>query len=941
MKRLLFFGATLISGLLQSQINVLECTPENSKITQQEFVGPQAEISKPCVVFDGQNYNFSGNQQKTITAYDEIQIKNNFQAKPTGNGEVHLKADKGDFDVFCMNYPDLLHVLKYKKLELGITIPNEVQEKINNFHTGTEPKINPYLDWEIRVSADFTHPNLPYTISIDGFYNKEFTEWMTPIDQIPTKAEGYTDAEYRALGGYTEQPTDKPFLFRFAPNLKGKWSCVVHIYIPNQAPYDSEPFSFTVVESGSPGYVTVSENKRYFELGGQPFYPVGCNVLWPITRAETDPELFNKTNVYEEYRAGVHAVPRVYDNYKNTLNALIDGGGNCFRSIMYPASTDIEFEKLGDYTERLTMAQEMDEMLELFENRGALFVWDLQIHYSLMYSEMVYGKNWAWDNLVYDANGNSYGYCYKTLPGVNNPIDFLTNTQAKEYYKQRLRYILARWGYSTNIALFEIMSETNLLVPSMNPGDQNFYSEGENWKIFRDWNVEMATYLKSHWNGALHLTTTSYAGEKKREDNTFYNDAFDVMSLNMYDFGRPDFGSFLRKFVNERQLNEISYDCYTWHNVDGNLIRKIKPLIYSETGILDKDCPNTMEPQRNFNDELKLMYQIPFSGLAGGFSWSFWFHPNLYHHLGKIRRSIYNVPRLTSGNWFPGAMKKNSAIYSTDYWYYSEERGSTMTGKFNPQGNGNNDIRDRRVDLMYLRSGDRNLASGVLTNKTLNFLTLDDCFDSEYDEFVSEQTAVDIRWEIYDQVLLSPQSSFSVWGEEIELTGLRNNRYYLNYYYPSNLSNPIDVQDNNGENIRLSCTLFNEQVVFEARREGHTWQHLLYPGSIQEIDPEILVARAAERNNTVTANDTILQNNVPYDIMIFPNPTTDKLTVQFGLGNIGSEMQISDLRGTILETRKLNFEKNSFNLVNFTTGTYLIQIKLPNDEIKIFKVEKL
>ena len=928
-------GAFLLSGTLRAQLNISDCTPENSMVSQQELNSNATELYKPCLLFDDNNYTLISNQGKILQAINSIDFQSPFYGKPTGSGSIHLKVgNKGDFDVFCMNYPDLLHVLRYKKLELGMTLPMDIQEKITNFHNGTEPKINPYLDWNIRVTADFTHPNWPGTISIDGFYNKEFTEWMTPIDQVPAIPGGYTNAQYRALGGYTEIPTDQPFLFRFSPNLLGKWSCTVHIYLPGQEAYHSDPFSFTVVESNSPGYVTVSPNKRYLELGGQPFYPVGCNILWPITRQETDPMLYGKTGVYEEYRDGVYALPHVYDNYKNTLNALIDGGGNCFRTIMYPASTEIEFEKLGDYTDRLAMAQEMDEILELCENRGALLLWDLQIHYTLMYSEMAYHKNWAWDNQVVDAEGNAYDYCYKNIPGIGNPMDFFTNEEAKAYYKQRLRYIMARWGYSTNISMFEVMSETNLVVPTK---QQGFYSQGENWKIYSRWNVEMASYIKSQHNGALHLVTTSYAGEKKPEDNTFFYDVFDVMSVNLYDFGRPDFGSFLVESVNKRLLNEDDQNgCYTWHNIEGERFRHVKPLIFSETGVLDKNCPNTLEPQRFFNEELKLMYQLPFSGLAGGFSWNFWFHPDLFHHLGKIRQAIYNVPRLSSGNWHPGAMKALPSLI-TEKWEYHKPWADAMVDEFDPPGGGESNIRDRRADLVYLRSGDKNFATGMITNKTLNFLTLEDCFDSQYLDSIDVDLDENRRWKDYHPVILSPLSSFSVWGEEMELSGLRNNDYYLNYYNPANLSSPIDVQDDNGENIRLSCTMYNEYLVFEARRQGHSWEQPLYEDSIRGNEAGMPLTKNTGRSNP----EPVQENYLSYDILVFPNPTAGQLTIQLAQNHVGSEMQLTDLRGVVLDTRRLSFEKNAFSLNDIKPGAYLLRVKLPDEAIKIFKIEKL
>lgn len=44
---------------------------------------------------------------------------------------------------------------------------------------------------------------------------------------------------------------------------------------------------------------------------------------------------------------------------------------------------------------------------------------------------------------------------------LSTPIDFVTDTTAKEFFKQRLRYIAARWAYSPNLFAWEWWNEVN------------------------------------------------------------------------------------------------------------------------------------------------------------------------------------------------------------------------------------------------------------------------------------------------------------------------------------------------------------------------------------------------------------------------------------------------------------------------------------------------
>ncbi len=66
------------------------------------------------------------------------------------------------------------------------------------------------------------------------------------------------------------------------------------------------------------------------------------------------------------------------------------------------------------------------------------------------------------------------------------PSDIFTNLDARRLFKQRLRYTLARWGYSTRLCLWELWAEADV-------------SEGFDRHVesARDWHQEMADYLRA------------------------------------------------------------------------------------------------------------------------------------------------------------------------------------------------------------------------------------------------------------------------------------------------------------------------------------------------------------------------------------------------------------------------------------------------------------
>ena len=111
----------------------------------------------------------------------------------------------------------------------------------------------------------------------------------------------------------------------------------------------------------------------------------------------------------------------------------------------------------------------------------------------------------SWDAAGYSGPNN----CYKDIPGINTPLEFFSNLDTKKYYKQRLRYILARWGYSTNISIIELLSEENQV--GNNFSDAADHSEGlldaynANEQIFEDWNIEMGAYISQALKTPFHI----------------------------------------------------------------------------------------------------------------------------------------------------------------------------------------------------------------------------------------------------------------------------------------------------------------------------------------------------------------------------------------------------------------------------------------------------
>jgi len=88
---------------------------------------------------------------------------------------------------------------------------------------------------------------------------------------------------------------------------------------------------------------------------------------------------------------------------------------------------------------------------------------------------------------------------------AKTPAEFFTLEESRIKYKNKLRYFVARWGYSTHIAFWEFFNEVD---NAMFGTSQNKPAEPMPHKIVTDWHREMSDYLKEI-DPYKHLVTTS------------------------------------------------------------------------------------------------------------------------------------------------------------------------------------------------------------------------------------------------------------------------------------------------------------------------------------------------------------------------------------------------------------------------------------------------
>ena len=359
---------------------------------------------------------------------------------------------------------------KYEKFEVGIMAD-----------LTTTTILNPYNSSVIDIYAIFTSPTgIQYRR--DAFWYVEYSRCNTcPNPTRPSDRDSchsYLDApelEAPHPDAYlTPQANDFPWRVRFAPDDTGTWTYIVVAHLPGTGQRDtSAPQSFTVTSSNNKGYIYVDtvNSPRYFTYRntGELFIPIGTNSI----REGYHDTLYNRSAL--ETTARLITQMRPY-------------GGNFMRLIMEPFNFGIEWKArngsgLNNYDDRQRTAFDLDSILRLAEASG-----DVYLQLTFGGPNELTPKDTLWEDNPYNiANG---GF-------VSVPDSFFTNKDCRRTFKDRVRYIIARWGYSPQVFGYEMKGEVDIYK-------ENFYPEKEN---VRNWYQEMVQFAKS--KDSLHLHTIS------------------------------------------------------------------------------------------------------------------------------------------------------------------------------------------------------------------------------------------------------------------------------------------------------------------------------------------------------------------------------------------------------------------------------------------------
>jgi hypothetical protein len=531
-------------------------TPENI------LTLPSGISANECITADGETVNFKPDQHYSIRAGEYIEFNENTVITPDGSHQFHAYIQKEELDV-AWYYPNETPgtVGRYEKLEIGVQFDSTIQNKIERFvnrETGT--KLNPFNPEDVDVYAEFWVKIEGYWFyhkRVNGFYYQEFSR---NIDTLT----------------WDTVATLHNFRVRYAPPQLGTFRCRITAEVFGHDTLVATEFTFEVVPSSNKGFMEVGENNKYFEFGEEPFFPVGHNLLGP----EDD----IKGAAYKPYTVPAYG----YVNYHKALRHLKESGANYYRYLVSPWQTEIEFEHLGDYSNRMTNAWEFDNILDTTKALGLKMHFNMAIHFNwdqpngdgkIYWDWSASGDSlntpitpWGLDGCFRDIDS---GYCYRKDLDMEDPRDFFSDVEAIKHYKNRIRYMEARWGYSTEIAVTEILSEashvgtTCELVYTEDYGcgaafesDRRPYRSDYTYfpAIIRAWHKTMSDFMKDSLK-SNHLISVSYAGEPdfSNGDDSYKLDNVDIMTFNNYQIALDNIeksAEYIKNFQTDYEFQE-------------------------------------------------------------------------------------------------------------------------------------------------------------------------------------------------------------------------------------------------------------------------------------------------------------------------------------------------------------------------------------------------
>jgi hypothetical protein len=257
---------------------------------------------------------------------------------------------------------------------------------------------------------------------------------------------------------------------RFTPQEIGKYNYSFRL-IDEGKTNSTSINSFVSQKSNKKGFLHKNNDWTFRFDNGDLFRGIGENVAWE-SRSWENPKW----------------------TYEYLLPTLSKNGANFFRTWMCLWNLPLEWTHIRDSKRyhdtnkyyNPSGIERMDQLVEMADSLNLYMMLTLDWH-----GELVSDAEWK-ISPYNKANGGP----------AATPTEFFTSNKAQLRYKDKLRYIIARWGYSTHIAAWELFNEID--NAAFTPKDSVLIP----LSAIVQWHNEMSMYIKNT-DPYNHMVTTS------------------------------------------------------------------------------------------------------------------------------------------------------------------------------------------------------------------------------------------------------------------------------------------------------------------------------------------------------------------------------------------------------------------------------------------------
>ena len=197
------------------------------------------------------------------------------------------------------------------------------------------------------------------------------------------------------------------------------------------------------------------------------------------------------------------------------------------------------------------------------------------------------------------------------------------------------------------------------------------------------------------------------------------------------------------------------------------------------------------------------------------------------------------------------------------------------------------------------------------------------------------------KLDLFNIDVLGANGTIHTEDQGLYLNGLKNGRYYINYFYPDNQSTPFDSDDNFGPRIKLETTIPGFEntyiVLFMARRSGSDWLPEM-EDSIRELaESHHFVSKTVE----IEIHDQTENQSSDLDLSVYPIPALEKIVIEASQLISNIEIKIVSSEGKVLDQLNMVQTRSEVDISSYSKGVYIVKFYLNGDEIEQKKIVKL